>query len=55
MRECAATIIGTWEVRRTALRSTAARVLSAASGSKPDKAETAVRSTSMGCAEATME
>ena len=51
MRECAATIIGTCEVSRTALRKVASRELSAVSGSNADSAEAAVRSTSIGCAD----
>ncbi len=47
---CAATIIGTCDVRRTPFRSVASGELSAASGSKAASADTAVRSTSIGCA-----
>jgi hypothetical protein len=50
MCSCAATIIGTCEVRRTPLRSVAAADLSAVSGSNAASADTTVRSTSIGCA-----
>ena len=54
MASCAATIIGTCDVRRTPLRSVASGELSAASGSNAASADTAVRSTSIGCAPCTV-
>ena len=50
MCSCAATIIGTCDVSRMPLRSVASGELSATSGSNAASAETAVRSTSIGCA-----
>ena len=46
----AVSMIGTCEVSRTPLRMVASTELSSTSGSKAPSAETAVRSTSMGCA-----
>ena len=46
---CAVTITGTWEVSRTPLRRVASGELSPVSGSNAASADTAVRSTSMGC------
>ena len=46
---CAVTIIGTCEVSRMPLRRVASSVLSPVSGSNAASAETAVRSTSIGC------
>jgi hypothetical protein len=51
---CAATIIGTCELRRMPLRTIASGELSATSGSKAASADTAVRSTSIGWAALTM-
>ncbi len=48
IRSHAATRVGNWAVKRSDFRSVASRLLSAASGSKADSAETPVRSTSIG-------
>ncbi len=48
MRSQAATSVGSWAVRRRDFRSVASRLLSAASGSNEESADTPVRSTSIG-------